>query len=58
MIKLLWRTVRRCLKKLKIELTYDSTPGHIRRENHNSKRHMYHNVHCSAVYSSLDWGAA
>ena len=58
MIKLLWRTVWRCLKKLKIKLTYDPTPGHICRENHNSKRHMYHSVHCSTVYSSLDWGAA
>ena len=36
----LWRTVRRFLKKLKIELPYDLAnpiPGHISRENHNLK---------------------
>ena len=26
--------------------------GHIARENHNSKRHMHPNVHCSTIYNS------
>ena len=44
----------RLLKKLKIELPYDPaiTTGHIPLENHNSKRVMYHNVHCSTIYNS------
>ena len=25
---------------------------HIPRENHNSKRHMHPNVHCSTIYNS------
>ena len=28
------------------------TTGHISWENHNSKRHMYPNVHCSTIYNS------
>ena len=30
------------------------TTGHIPWENHNSKRDMYHNVHCSTIYNSQD----
>ena len=30
------------------------TPGHIPRENHNSKRHMHPNVHSSTNYNSQD----
>ena len=30
------------------------TPEYLSRENHNSKRHMYLNVHCSAIYDSQD----
>ena len=30
------------------------TPGHIPRENHNSKRHMHPNVHCSILYTRED----
>ena len=26
--------------------------GHIPRENHNSKRHVHPNVHCSTIYNS------
>ena len=49
----LWRTVWRFLKKLKIELPYDpAIPGHISGENHNSKRHMHPNVHCSTILLS------
>ena len=50
----LWRTVQRFLKKLKLELPYD--PGipllGIYPKNHNSKRVMYHNIHCSSIYNS------
>ena len=60
LIQLLWRTVWRFLKKRKIELPYDSsnpTTGHIPWENHNSKRVMYHNVHCITIYNSQDMEA-
>ena len=32
------------------------TPGHIsgKDKNHNSKRHMHPNIHCSTIYSSQD----
>ena len=33
------------------------TTGHIPWENHNSKRVMYHNVHCSSVYNNQDMEA-
>ena len=42
-------------KKLKIELPYDpAIPlGYIsRKKNSNSKRDMYHSVHCSTIYNS------
>ena len=29
-------------------------PGHLSRENHASKRHMYSNVYCSTIYNSAD----
>ena len=31
--------------------------GHIPWENHNSKRDMYHNVHCGTIYNSQDMEA-
>ena len=33
------------------------TPGHAFRENHNSKRYMYPNVHSSTIYNSQDMEA-
>ena len=30
-------------------------PGHISRENHNSKRYVHLSVHCSTIYNSLKW---
>ena len=33
------------------------TTGHTPWENDNSKRYMYHNVHCSTIYSSQDMEA-
>ena len=30
------------------------TTGHIAQENHNFKRYMYSNVHCSTIYISQD----
>ena len=57
LIQPLWRTVGRFLKKLKIELPYDpAIPllGVYPEKNHNSKRVMYHSVHCSTIYNSQD----
>ena len=47
-----WLTVWRFLKKLRIKLPYMPTTGHIPWENHNWKRHMYSDVHCSTIYNS------
>ena len=33
------------------------TTGHTARENHNSKRDMHHNFHCSTIYNSQDMEA-
>ena len=30
-------------------------PGHLSRENHDSQRHMYSNVHCSTIFNSQTW---
>ena len=30
------------------------TPGHLSRENHDSQRHMYSDVHCSMIFNSQD----
>ena len=60
LVQLLWRTVWKFPKKLNIELPYDSAipiPGHISRENHNLKRYMHPNIHCSTVYSGQDMEA-
>ena len=57
LIQSLWRTVWRFLKKTKNRSTIQSsnpTTWHIPWENHNSKRVMYHNVHCSSIYNSQD----
>ena len=32
-------------------------PGHISRENSNSKRYMHPNVHCSTIYNIQDMEA-
>ena len=32
-------------------------PGHVPRQNYNSKRHMHLCVHCSTVYKNQDMGA-
>ena len=60
LIQPLWKTVWRFLKTLKIELPYDpGIPllGIHPEKNRNSKRVMYHNVHCSTIYSSQDMEA-
>ena len=33
------------------------TPGHISRENDNTKRYMHPNVHCNTIYNSQDMEA-
>ena len=51
--------------QIKTTVRYHLTPvipsnaptGHIPGENHNSKRVMYHNVHCSTIYNSQDMEA-
>lgn len=43
--------------KTKSKLTYNPTPGCILRKTI-IQRCMYHSVHCSTVYSSLDWGSS
>ena len=56
----LWKTTLRFLK-LKTKLLYDPaipTPGHMSGENHNSKRYMHPDVHCSTVYNSQDTEAS
>ena len=48
------------LKKLKIELLYDpAIPllGIYPEKNHNLKRYMHPNVHCSTTYNSQDMEA-
>ena len=59
LVQPLWRTVRSFLKKLKIELLYyPAIPiPNISRENHNLKRYMHPNVHCSTIYNSQDMEA-
>ena len=59
LIQPLWRTVWSLLKKPGIELPYDPAIPllDLSGENHNSKRHMYPNVHCSTVYDSQDMEA-
>ena len=57
LIQPLWRTVWRFLKKTKNRTTIqpsNTTTGHIPWENHNSRRVMYHSVHCSSIYNSQD----
>ena len=55
LVQPLWRTIWRFLKKLKIELPIWScnlTPGHISRENHDLKRYMHPNVHCTRMFTA------
>ena len=55
LVQQLWKIVWSFLKKLKIELPYDSTiPGHLSGENHNLKRYMHPNIHSSTIYNSQD----
>ena len=59
MVQTLWKTVRRFLIKLKIELPYDPAIPlleHIPRkdENSNLKRYMHPIVHSSTIYNSQD----
>ena len=60
LVQPLWRTVRRFLKKLKIEPPYDPAIPlleHIPGENSNSKRYRHPNVRWSNVYDSQDMEA-
>ena len=58
LVQPLWRTVWRFLKKLQIELPYDTAiPLLGIHRNQNWKRHVYPNVHRSTVYNSQDMEA-
>ena len=56
LVQPLWKTVWRCLRKLKSELLFDPAIPllSIYQENHDSKRHMYSKVHCSTICNSQD----
>ena len=58
LVQPLWKTVQRFLRKLKVELPYDPaiplTPGHIPRQNYNSKRYMHPQVPSSTIHNSQD----
>ena len=58
MIQPLWKTVWRFLKKLKIELPYDTAIPllGIYPEKTIIQKDMYHNVHCNTIYNSQDMG--
>ena len=56
LVKTQWKTLGRFLKKLKIELPYNSatsTPGYMseRNGNTNSKRQTHPNVHSNIIYN-------
>ena len=57
--KPLWRTVRKFLKKLNIELPCDLPIPLLSTylEKTNSKRYMHLSVHCSTIYNSQDMEA-
>ena len=47
-------------QKTKTRITIVSstpTPGHLSRENHDLKRYLYANVHCSTIYNGQDMEA-
>ena len=57
LVQPLWKAVWRFLRKLKNRTTIWSsnpTPGHLSRENHDSQRHMYSDVHWSTLFNSQD----
>ena len=60
LVQPLWKTVRRFLKKLKIELPYDLAILLFcvfiqENKNTNSKRYMDPHVHCSIIYKAKMW---
>ena len=57
LVQPLWKTVQRCLKKLKIELPYDLTipvvgTGSEKNKNTNPKTYMSPGVHSRVIYNS------
>ena len=55
LVQPLWKTLWRFLKKLKIELPYDTAIPllgiHLKNTKINLKRYTHHNVHCSIIYN-------
>ena len=56
LVQPLWKSVRKFLRKLNVELTQSSnpTPGHLSEPNIHSKRYMHPYVHCIIIHSSQD----
>ena len=58
LVQPLWKTIRRFLKKLKIELPYDQQFHTLvytkENENTNLKRYIHPSVHSSIIYNSQD----
>ena len=57
LVQPLWKTLWRCFRKLKIELSFDpAIPllGIYPEKNHDLKRYRYCNVHCSTICYSQD----
>ena len=54
LVQPLWKTVWRFLRKLNIELPFDPAIPLLSKENRDSQRHMYSDVHCCTIYNSQD----
>ena len=54
----LWKAVWRNLKKLKMDLPFDTVIPflviYLKKQNTNSKQHKHHYVHCSIIYNGQD----
>ena len=55
-MQILWRNIWRFLKKLKIELSYDTAISllDLYSEENSLKRYLHHSVHLSDVYNRKD----
>ena len=60
LVQPLWKTAWRFLKKLKINVTDNTTLGYIseKNKNVNSKKYMYPDVHSSITYDCQDMETA
>ena len=58
LVQALWKTTWRSLRKLKIELPSNPTPGHIPGQNSHLDRYMHPSVHSSTVHNNQNMGTA